>query len=743
MPLSLAYYIKKFADIGGDGENDSFEQAFSNLAHAYIQQSAPNLEPYELGFQMLERSDDGERAAGITGFQVDDQLMYTPVFWLRGRIKGNELLYLKNLDMFVPLKENWLNYIMQRKPPRIGESVTRNPQALGIRQPDLLRMTRSPYKYASTSTTQEELDLPAFIRAGGRDAFFEFVKFANAAPELAELAHHLHGENLLNALDEAAHEPVLTVKHASDFETTIGDDEVDGDMDNKSIGRVRITSYSMILTDDVPDDMTDDEKRELLSRGITIRDGRPNDDKSNAYYEEPAINLFNPNNNGLYDVITRNYGVQRCLVLVNPWAPTGRCRHGLVIFVDLDDAPCLATSLRNVWCTQHYTSDALTKFIAEQDTPTDIEIDPFYSDYFIIVSPDAKACSVPLQAGKAFDDNSWELSDYHVDHTSNYYDVEAERRPYTKQLPDPYISHAKLTVDSRVGTHFRTMDGTLFVPSNVRVLFISVSSGSTKPVLGRVSALKEQMYQSMCKLAVFHDGSEVTLRSDLGIHRNITPVDALDRLINKYGLKVDAAKEILKTAATRKHMRVFIKLASPYLSDEGPFGPSSIPLQDSPGTWQMRSGDTTIQQEPQDQLTPIQIPREPFPYRKEVNYVDPGNAINIAQYAAQTGQKDVFDASVMTTMLRNMRDDQLIDRFIPALARAMDATGRLLFEFYWHQEDFADRFGDKDMPEMEDSFRNLFEGLGDVVLKLKQKTIEAYPQNQQLGVSLNDLAGAS
>ena len=55
MPLSLAYYIKKFADIGGDGENDSFEQAFSNLAHPYIQQSAPNVEPYELGFQMLER----------------------------------------------------------------------------------------------------------------------------------------------------------------------------------------------------------------------------------------------------------------------------------------------------------------------------------------------------------------------------------------------------------------------------------------------------------------------------------------------------------------------------------------------------------------------------------------------------------------------------------------------------------------------------------------------------------------
>jgi hypothetical protein len=103
----------------------------------------------------------------------------------------------------------------------------------------------------------------------------------------------------------------------------------------------------------------------------------------------------------------------------------------------------------------------------------------------------------------------------------------------------------------------------------------------------------------------------------------------------------------------------------------------------------------------------------------------------------------VFDATVLSTMLRNMRDDQLIDRFVPALARAMDAAGRLLYQFYWHQEDFAERYGDKDMPELEDSLRNIFEGLGDIVLKLKQKTIDPYPEEQNLGVSLTDLAGAS
>jgi hypothetical protein len=56
--------------------------------------------------------------------------------------------------------------------------------------------------------------------------------------------------------------------------------------------------------------------------------------------------------------------------------------------------------------------------------------------------------------------------------------------------------------------------------------------------------------------------------------------------------------------------------------------------------------------------------------------------------------------------------------------KAVDKLGRLLFMFYWHQEEFADRYGKADLPELEDSIRNAFETLGDVVLFLKEKTIE-------------------
>ena len=82
---------------------------------------------------------------------------------------------------------------------------------------------------------------------------------------------------------------------------------------------------------------------------------------------------------------------------------------------------------------------------------------------------------------------------------------------------------------------------------------------------------------------------------------------------------------------------------------------------------------------------------------------------------------------MLASLLRGSRDDTLIDRHLGDLVKGLDRIGRLLFNFYWHNEKFADRFGGSEMPELEDALRNSFEGVGDLVLFLKQKSIDPYP----------------
>jgi len=87
-----------------------------------------------------------------------------------------------------------------------------------------------------------------------------------------------------------------------------------------------------------------------------------------------------------------------------------------------------------------------------------------------------------------------------------------------------------------------------------------------------------------------------------------------------------------------------------------------------------------------------------------------------------------------------VRDDSMIDRWLPYLIKGMDRLGRILFQFYWHGNQFADRYGKQDMAELEDTLRNSFEQMGDTILFLKQKTIEPYPEEDSVNLDLKSTA---
>ena len=110
--------------------------------------------------------------------------------------------------------------------------------------------------------------------------------------------------------------------------------------------------------------------------------------------------------------------------------------------------------------------------------------------------------------------------------------------------------------------------------------------------------------------------------------------------------------------------------------------------------------------------------------------------------AAQSGQREVFDTAMIGGMLRAVRDDSIVDRYMGELTKGLDKLGRIMFMFYWHGDRFADRYGKADMPELEDSLRNAFEMLGDVILFLKQKTIEPYPEESAQDVDLGPTANS-
>ena len=99
------------------------------------------------------------------------------------------------------------------------------------------------------------------------------------------------------------------------------------------------------------------------------------------------------------------------------------------------------------------------------------------------------------------------------------------------------------------------------------------------------------------------------------------------------------------------------------------------------------------------------------------------NSAGVAANAEQTGQKSVFDHATIGGLSRIYDSGGVIDTYIPELVKALDRVGRILFLFYWKNDDFMERYGSEDMADMEDMIRNVFKQFGDLVLQLKEKAI--------------------
>jgi hypothetical protein len=97
------------------------------------------------------------------------------------------------------------------------------------------------------------------------------------------------------------------------------------------------------------------------------------------------------------------------------------------------------------------------------------------------------------------------------------------------------------------------------------------------------------------------------------------------------------------------------------------------------------------------------------------------------QDAASTGQKDVFDTAVIGNLVKTTDSERLINKYLGDLILGVDRIGRILFLFIQHNEDFKNLYGQEDLIELEDSLKNNFKNLGELVISLKQKTVKDSP----------------
>lgn len=340
----------------------TFEKAFSSIAHAHINDKAPKLSKYEVGFQLIEKNEDDTRGVGVIGYKVGDVFVLVPIFFINGNIRGTDVMYVKNFDILLPFTERWVDELLFNK-GQLGRAITKDLQSLGVATPFYMTVTRPPYKYGSFHGDF----VHDFIVLLGRtcyadidkDISFKNVKkFTNLAdtyplqtlkyltkaalycPEiikgidifypkfidklLKKAKNQLNSRNRLrsvlnNQLPSLSQNSLLTnplVKKSNYKNTNLTNLEIYHAVKNNLLtidDYKQLQQFGIIFSKEAIAREEEKQKNEIV---INVKEN---------------FNLYSPNTTNIYSTLISPNRFKKCLIAINPALPYGRLNAALIV----------------------------------------------------------------------------------------------------------------------------------------------------------------------------------------------------------------------------------------------------------------------------------------------------------------------------------------------------------------------------------------------------------------------------
>jgi hypothetical protein len=147
-------------EMGGvpsDQAKTMFDQGLSQMAYNVLVNKLPNVTPDVVTFKVLDS--DPEQGAGVGAFVIlrRGQTIYVPVVMADNQIKPLDILYYKDLNVFLPLTKEWLEELDKMSLGEMGQGV-KPPETLStdvdIRN-TVVPPTTGRYSYASDASAEK------------------------------------------------------------------------------------------------------------------------------------------------------------------------------------------------------------------------------------------------------------------------------------------------------------------------------------------------------------------------------------------------------------------------------------------------------------------------------------------------------------------------------------------------------------------------------------------------------------
>jgi len=747
--------------------DSNFELKFAQLVDTRLQEKVPALYPNRVGFQLIDVNDTQDKGVGVMAFIVDGQWLYAPAFFIKGQLKGLELLYVKNKDMFVPLKDSWISFIQKGEMKLLGHGVDK--QDVKPVKPNMIDLVLSPHEKISnakdslidketlnnmfTKFAEMQTDLTTELPKLGKKAYIAFVgameknsEFANAVfnfyttSDLRKIAEtiDLNAKSIDNKEDKkpSPDSPAEEAAADEDFgeDANIKDSVAQAIADSKGTADVKVEEEIMeetpeeeipsratlidektAATTDIPEDLQSDVTKGTDTVEELVVVTSPDEPEAETLSDKEKEILMR---DGIFVKDTRKNTTSVFNTEINTCGFNTPTSTGLneVLLADGSAIPMLVIFPNRQIKRRSYSSEGSLDYTNRCETGLDVKvclIDPDNSDKYYTKNVREVLCK---PAGKLPDELYNKMKTLKEFTKQNYVEAEGkhilviDKKHNAILLQSPYGRNKIVTsrdtlpafdYDSDASVRFTGKEGKISATKNMAYIPEGAAYFQQEHTfphrLGDVNTFIYHMRKkaNLTNMKVYADRNGYALTTDKDQEYNLNKKAALVKLVKKHGIQASLAKKMLKEARWKGvpvSKRYFLKYADMYDLNAGDPRDSGGTANESP---------------------------------RESTYDNPAvEGLQVATDASAKGIKEVMDTSILASLAGTSHSMELMGTYITDLIRSMDRVGRMLFLFYWHQDEFKDQYGSQELVELEESLREIFDSVGDLVLFLKEKSVD-------------------
>jgi len=701
-------------------DDQQVEKAFMDQAYGFIANKAGELmnDSYRLGFEVVSKNDSNSRMVGIFAFRIDSDLLYAPVFFINGEIKGTDLLYRHDTKTFVPLDEGWVNYMIERSEQGTGKGISKGQRRFMQSDVELQKLITPNFKSASediakatgfasmddwAKSAAEQKELKPILRDFLlNDAFVPgLVWLEKAASRSIDFA-----ESLVTCCDSSTYAPeglyAMAEKRAYDLKS-----EPSKRRFSIHIGSLPEGEKSASQLD------------EFYKSGTLLIDERDkSEDKMSVVYEDAERNLQQIAGPGLYDVLMADGSMEKAFVAVKSEEEIGRESYG-----------CSTIGLND---------SADSRYIV---TLADGGATRECSD---IVGQHLKDLGQCLEDGNILDSMSIGKS-YRIFNVGDgtlsrpvYVKGKKDREGVTSyKVCDTYNSEITLSHNTEFsGSHLKECilgDASKFIEVDAKLNGEYDNMTVNDDVkIGNRSTIEDWLYgnKGLHKMTVEKTASEELVISVDGHNSNLMgPISTTVALAEGFRIPGLTAQSIVKIANEEGKVKFWLetheKAAGSVmrLADEPDFytdydSVHGVEVEQPQGFALNTEVDTYEPDDPRigDAWDPSSADGLP------ASMISSTPPEQLEQLAKLHKLPNVFEHGVVGSMANTFDSSSMISKYLPDIEKALDGLGRILFLFYWKPGDFEDAYGTDDMINMENELLSNFKSFGELVLNLLKKT---------------------